>query len=219
MDNFEKLKQLKQLLDEGIITSEEFEKKKAQLLFSGEKEAVTKDEEPKKVEKIEKAEKPKNQTFGNVSSVVKGKKLDKKVLIIGAVCVIGILILMIGSSVARSKRAEEEKAMIDSYTETLNNEYYIYKEGGGYSVSLFLNKNADCYVITNDFVLPTRNAFLEDNPYGNGYAGHTYWMVEKDSKGYYVNIGLDPYNKFYLPEDPSTAPEQLVDSDGNIFEH
>ena len=208
MDNFEKLQQLKKLLDEGILTQEEYEKSKTQILFP-EKKVVE--------EKKEEAVKPKNQIVNSISSSINEKKIDKKALIIGAVCVVGILVILFASSAARAKRAEEEKATIAAYTESLQGTYR-YDEGGGYFVSLSFWNDGDLYVVTNDFVAGSRNAFLSLDSYFNYYTGHTYWAVGKDSKGYYVSTGLYMYDKFYLPENSTTTPQQLVDSDGHVFQ-
>ena len=209
MDNFEKLQQLKELLDEGILTPEEYEKSKAQILNHDEKGVE---------EKSEKEENKGAQITNNISSKLKGKKVDKRTIIIGAICVAVVLVLIITGSVIRANRAEQERATIATYSESLEGGRYEYKEGGSYFITLSFWNNGDLYVITNDFVAGERNSFLSMDSYYNWYNGHTYWAVQKDSKGYYVSTGLSPYNKLYLPDDPTTEPSSLTDENGNVFE-
>ena len=213
MDNFEKLEQIKQMLDDGVLTPEEFEKSKKKILFpeSTEKDIVDNVPEIKR----EDTSKQINNIVGNVKSKLQENNTNRKKLIIIAA---GVLLLLIVVSVVRANIAEKEKATIAAYKESLSHGNYRYEEGGGYFVSISFWNDGDLYVITNDFVAGERNAFLSMDSAYDWYNGHTYWSVEKDSRGYYVSTGLDPYNKFYLPEDSSTTPQSLVDSEGHIFE-
>ena len=210
MDDFEKLQQLKQLLDEGILSQEEYEKSKAQILFPENKEVEI---------KPGKDGKTKPQIINDLSEKLKEKKSDKKAIIIGVVCVVAILVFIIAGSTIRANRAKEEKATIAAYEESLSGGHYEYREGGGYFISLSFWKDGDLYVITNDFVAGARNSFLSTDPYEESwYDGHTYWAVQKDSKGYYVSTGLNQYSKLYLPDDPTKEPSSLTDENGNVFE-
>ena len=66
MDNIEKLQQLKQLLDEGILTQDEFESRKEQILFPEKIEEERRKEEEEKRQQEE--ERRKDELFDNAIS-------------------------------------------------------------------------------------------------------------------------------------------------------
>ena len=71
MDNIEKLQQLKQLLDEGILSQEEFESRKEKVLFPEKIAERKKKEEEERLKKEE--EQKKNLLFDEAI-----KKFEKK---------------------------------------------------------------------------------------------------------------------------------------------
>lgn len=211
MDNFEMLQQLKQLLDEGILTPEEYEKSKAQILFP-EKQVYE--------VKVKKNEKLNTQIIDNVTSTLKEKKPNKKVIIIGVVCAICVVVLLIVGSVIRSNRAEQEQATIQAYKESLSNKVagYTYRDGK-YHHTFYFDEDGDYYYITNDGVFGAYySSFLTYDDYFGYYTGHNYYSIMKDSKGYYVNTNMRDFEKMYLPNDPSISPSSLTDSDGHTFQ-
>ena len=108
MDNIEELKKFKELLDTGVITEEEFNEKKTELLLN---------------------DKPDNKAIDNKKTKKEKKPIDskkKKILVIALVAIIAIIAVAYGvkTSVEASQTAKRNEAVI-AHIKPIMNEYGI----------------------------------------------------------------------------------------------
>lgn len=181
MDNIEELKKYKELLDSGVITQEEFEKKKGELLNNT--ESSDSDNFEKKVEKEKKTRKKPNKKLVKTMGIV--------VVIVVAIIVALFAVKKITMHIEQTKRAtslaEEIQPIMSKYgLDTYTVKYYdysyeVFAEGFG---SLTAGKAMEVLEELNDVSIEDPCGKLDDLDFGimaHVHPGldveYSYWLV------------------------------------------
>ncbi len=109
MNNVEELKKLKELLDDGIITEEDFEKKKKELLSGSFQQEITVVESKEKNEKVQK--KPIN------------KAVLKKILICIGILAILVIVFFAGQKIIEKNQQSKRVAALETAIASIMDDY------------------------------------------------------------------------------------------------
>jgi hypothetical protein len=166
MDNIQKLRELKELLDEGILTQDEFNQKKREVLEGS-------SDEQSKLKENESFTERKTLDDEKISAL-KSKLSSKRIKEIGVlVCIIAVLAIVgfCGNSILNNYKQSKRAAALEAGIESIMTEY-------GISTYTVKYKNSDYDVYAEGFESLTNGDALEllkaldgvsvDDPFGNG---------------------------------------------------